>query len=670
MEFERRSTPFHDPGYPPIDFRSNLNDEQFAAVTAGDHPSLVLAGAGTGKTRTLTYRVAYLLERGVHPGNILLLTFTNKAAREMLSRVEDLTGFPGQAFWGGTFHSIGQRMLRMHGQPLGIEPNYTIMDQSDAESLLADIIRELHPQFLKDKNNPKAKVIANVISLSRNTCQSLDDVVMRFYPYFREHLTEFAQFFKAYTKRKIRQQVADFDDLLVYWLEILQTQEGIAHYYQERFHHILIDEYQDTNRIQAQIIDLIGARDQIMAVGDDAQSIYSWRGANYENILHFPDKHPNTRIFRIETNYRSTPEILRFANEVIQQFDPGQGFHKTLRPARGKRQPPLVIQVMNGRDEAAAVISRVKGLLDEGRYLKDITVLYRAHYQALDLQMELTRQNIPFQITSGVKFFEQAHIKDLVAQVKFAYNPQDSRAFHRFACLLPKIGNATAEKIYQAALAGARSSDAHVADMLTSRPILAKVPKAARKHWISLAATLEGIVQAAKNESPSQVVSLAAEGWYSDYIKTLYPNYRQRMDDLESLVGFARRFSSLQELLAQIVLLNSETSQDSVDPEEDQLRLTTVHQAKGLEFPIVFLLAASDGLFPLARAMENDGLDEERRLFYVAVTRAMDELYLTTPHMIQFGMNTKILQPSRFIQGVNPELFEMVRFHRKPSWRS
>lgn len=668
MEFEHRSNFPQDLEYPPVDFRSNLNDEQFAAVTAGDQPALVLAGAGTGKTRTLTYRVAYLLERGVHPGNILLLTFTNKAAREMLARVEDLTGVPRRAFWGGTFHSIGQRMLRMHGEPLGIEPNYTIMDQSDAESLLADVIKELDPQFLKDKNNPKTKVIANLISLARNTCQSLDDVVMGFYPYFREHINDFARFSQTYSERKKRQQVADFDDLLVFWLEILQTQEEVARYYQERFQHILVDEYQDTNLIQAQIIDLIGARDQIMAVGDDAQSIYSWRGANYENILHFPDKHRNTNIFRIETNYRSTPEILRFANGVIRQFHPGQGFFKTLRPSRGHSQPPLLIRVMNGREEAAAVISRITGLLDEGRSLKDITVLYRAHYQALDMQMELTRQNIPFQITSGVQFFEQAHIKDLVAQVKFAYNPRDSRAFHRFACLLPKIGSVTAERIFQAALAEADKSGEHVARTLISRPALAKVPKAARKHWESLTATLEGIVEAAGDRSPSEVVSLAAEGWYSDFIQTLYPNYRQRMDDLQSLVGFAGRFSDLQELLGQIVLMNSETSQTSVYPEEDKLRLTTVHQAKGLEFPVVFLLAASDGLFPLARAMENDGLDEERRLFYVAVTRAMDELYMTSPHLIQFGMNTKILQPSRFIQALDPTLYEMARFHRKPSW--
>ena len=392
-------------GYPPIDFRADLNDQQYTAVTAPAGPALVLAGAGSGKTRTLTYRVAYLLEQGVHPGNIMLLTFTNKAAREMLNRVEELTGVPRRAFWGGTFHSLGQRMVRMHGEPIGIRSNYTIMDQSDAESLLADVIRGVDALFLKDKNNPKAKVIANVISLSRNTCQSLEDSVNQFSPYFYEYIPQFETFFQAYQDRKLQQQVADYDDLLVYWLEILKNQEQVTHYYQDRFQHILVDEYQDTNKIQAQIIDLIGNRNQIMAVGDDAQSIYSWRGANYENILHFPENHESTEMYRIETNYRSTPEILNFANDVINQFDPGHGFHKELKPVKEPHIMPVMIQTTDGREEASIVIRRIHALLEEGQSLSDITILYRAHYQAVDLQMELTRQQIPFQITSGVQFF-------------------------------------------------------------------------------------------------------------------------------------------------------------------------------------------------------------------------------------------------------------------------
>jgi DNA helicase II / ATP-dependent DNA helicase PcrA len=668
MDLESWSSSPQQMGYPPVDFRAELNDEQFAAVTAPAGPALVLAGAGSGKTRTLTYRVAYLLEQGVHPGNILLLTFTNKAAREMLARVEDLTGVPRRAFWGGTFHSIGQRMLRMHGEPLGIQPNYTIMDQSDAESLLTDVIRGIDPYFLKDKNNPKAKVIANVISLSRNTCQSIEDSVMQFSSWFEEYVPDFEKFYNGYQERKKRQQVADYDDLLVYWLEILESQEQIAHYYQERFQHILVDEYQDTNKIQARIIDRIGSRNQIMAVGDDAQSIYSWRGANYENILHFPDNHENTEMYRIETNYRSTPEILRFANDIINQFDTGHGFHKELKPVRDSHLPPMMIQAMDGREEASIVIRRIQALLDEGRSLSDITVLYRAHYQAVDLQMELTRQHLPFQITSGVQFFEQAHIKDLVAQIKFAYNSNDSRAFHRFCGLLPKVGEKTAEKIFQTAYEEAQTTGEHIAEMFTTKPVLAKVPKGARDLWESLAATIQSLVKATATESPSRVVSIAVEGWYSDYIKALYPNYLQRMDDLQSLIGFAQRFTDLQELLSQLILMNSETSQKSIDPDGDQLRLTTIHQAKGLEFPIVFLLGCSEGLFPLKRAIDRGDLDEERRLFYVAVTRAMDELYMTSPRMSQFGGNTNFMNPSRFIQRVNPDLYEVVRLKRYSSW--
>ena len=420
--------------------------------------------------------------------------------------------------------------------------------------------------------------------------------------------------------------------------------------------------------IQAQIIDSIGNRNQIMAVGDDAQSIYSWRGANYENILNFPDNHADTEMYRIETNYRSTPEILAFANDIINQFDTGHGFYKELKPVRDSHLQPMMIQATDGREEASIVIRRIQALLEEGRSLSDITVLYRAHYQAVDLQMELTRQHLPFQITSGVQFFEQAHIKDLVAQIKFAYNPNDSRAFHRFVGLLPKVGEKTAEKIFGTAYMEAQTTGEHIADMLLTKAVVAKVPKGARDHWESLAATVQAVAKSAASESPADVVALAVDGWYSDFIKTLYPNYLQRMDDLQSLIGFAQRFTDLQELLSQLILMNSETSQKSIDPDGDQLRLTTVHQAKGLEFPIVFLLGCSDGQFPLKRAIDRGDLDEERRLFYVAVTRAMDELYMTSPRMSQFGGNTNFMNPSRFIQRVNPDLYEVVRLRRYSSW--
>ncbi len=668
MDFNSPPPNPRDQGYPPIDYKAELNEEQYAAVTAGKDAALVLAGAGSGKTRTLTYRVAWLLEQNVQPGSILLLTFTNKAAREMLERVEDLTGVSRRAFWGGTFHSIGQRMLRMHGSPMGYEPNFTILDKSDSESLLTQCIRNVDPTFLKNKNNPKAKVISNVISMARNTCCSIKDTVDFYYSYLEDWVPDFNKFFKAYTVKKKNQQVVDYDDLLEFWLQILKDQPEVASYYQNRFEYILVDEYQDTNKIQSQIIDTIGIRNQIMAVGDDAQSIYAWRGANYENILKFPENHDEAHIFRIQTNYRSTPEILDFANQIILQFGAGAGFQKELRPIRDSHIKPMMIQAMDSREEAQIVIRRISGLIDEGRSLKDITILYRAHYQAVDLQMELTRQNVPFQITSGVQFFEQAHVKDLVAQIRFAYNPGDSRAFQRFCELLPKVGEKTAEKIFITAQSEAATTGEHIAAMFSTKAVIAKVPKGARDLWESLVATIQEIVKTAETESPAEVMRVATEGWYSEYIKTLYPNYLQRMDDLQSLIGFAQRFDDLQELLSQLILMNSETSKDNIDPDGEQLRLTTIHQAKGLEFPIVFIMGCSENMFPLKRAIDSGDLDEERRLFYVAVTRAMDELYMTTPRMSSFGGNANFMNPSRFIQRVDPNFYDVVRMKRYSRW--
>jgi DNA helicase-2/ATP-dependent DNA helicase PcrA len=654
-------------GYPPIDFRADLNDEQYAAVTAPDGPALVLAGAGSGKTRTLIYRVAYLLENGVHPGNILLLTFTNKAAREMLSRVEDLTGVPRRAFWGGTFHSIGQRMLRMHGEPIGMKSNYTILDQSDAESLMTSVIRGVDAFFLKNKNNPKAKVIANAISLSRNTCQSVEDSIHQFTPYFEEFIPDFEKFYLAYQTKKKQQQVADYDDLLVYWLEILKTQEQIAHYYQNRFQYILVDEYQDTNKIQALIIDLIGNRNQIMAVGDDAQSIYSWRGANYENILTFPDRHPGTEILRIEINYRSTPEILSFANAIIQNRST-RGFDKELRAFKPSSQAPYIVQAMDTKEQAQFVINRIHGLLNEGKDAREIAILYRAHYQSLDMQMELSRSGIAYQITSGVRFFEQAHIKDMVAHLRLVYNPRDVSAFMRLAILLPKIGEKSAQKLYALAVEIAKSKQIDFIDALSDDVVIKKAPAVARQDWESLAQSLQDMKQVNDSGTPEEVVQMGLDGWYSLYLQGAYANYVSRMDDLSSLVGFAARFEEMQDLISQITLLTSEVSDRSMKDSDQSIRLTTVHQAKGLEFDVVFVIGAAEGLFPIRRAVESGDTEEERRLFYVAVTRARDELYLLYPKMNTKGGGSMFLTPSRFIQEVSKELYEPVRIRRNYGW--
>ena len=650
----------HSP-FPPIDFKAELNDEQYAAVTAPPGPSLVLAGAGSGKTRTLTYRVAYLLHQGVQPYEILLLTFTNKASREMLERVEDLTGIARRHLWGGTFHSIAQRILRVHGELVGLKRHYTILDEGEAETILKNVIQDIDPKFIKSKNYPKPKVVANLISYARNTCRPPREEADDRYPFLDGMADKIDQFYKGYQRAKLEQQVVDYDDLLEYFLRLLREQPEIRQQYEDRFKHILVDEFQDTNRLQSDIVDQLAGHHQVMAVGDDAQCIYTWRGADFDNIMRFEERHPGAEIHKIETNYRSSPEILNFANAVLSAQPAGLGFSKELRAIKPSRERPYFVPVMDTRGQARFIIERIEGLVDEGRDLSDIAILYRAHYQAMDLQMELTRLNIDYQITSGVRFFEQAHIKDFTAQLRFASNPADVSAFVRFTTLLPKVGPKTAERIHAFTRARAEKLEKNFCDVLTSEEVLKKVPNDAKEEWPSLAETLRELAAALTEKSPEELVQLALDGWYSSYIREIYPNWTDRADDLQSLISFASRYETMEELLAQLVLLASESNERSPEEQQNCLRLTTIHQAKGLEFPVVFVIGLADGTFPLKRTIDDGNLEEERRLFYVAVTRAEEELYLSYPMLNQQGNQVMRLNPSRFIQEVDPSRYETLR---------
>ena len=653
---------------PPIDFRAELNDEQHAAVTAESGPALVLAGAGSGKTRTLTYRVAYLLHQGVQPGSILLLTFTNKAAREMLERVEDLTGIPRRYLWGGTFHSIAQRILRVQGEAVGLKRNYSILDESEAETILKNVIQARDAKFIKTKHNPKPKVVKNLISYARNTRTSVRDEAADRYPFLDGIAEKIETFHKDYQEAKLAQQVADYDDLLEYFLKLLQENPEIAVEYQERFKHILVDEFQDTNRLQSEIVDTLASHHQVMAVGDDAQCIYTWRGANFDNILRFNDRHEGAALHKIETNYRSSPEILDYANEILRSQPSGLGFNKELRAVNRSGEKPYFVPVMDARGQAQFIIQRIEALSDEGRDLSEVAVLYRAHYQAMDLQMELSRRNIDYQITSGVRFFEQAHIKDFTAQLRFASNPADVSAFARFTCLLPKIGPKTAERLHRFVRTRAEKLEQNFADVLVSEEVLKKVPTDAQEEWPSLVETIRELIQALSEKPPGELVELALDGWYSGYLREIYPNWTERADDLQSLVSFAARYETLEELLAQLVLLSSESNERSPEDLKNCLRLTTIHQAKGLEFPVVFVIGLADGTFPLKRTIDEGNLEEERRLFYVAVTRAMEELYLTYPMLNSQGNSVNRLNPSRFVREVDASRYETLRVAPARSW--
>ncbi len=656
--------------FPEIDFRASLNDEQFAAVTAEPGPLLVLAGAGSGKTRTLTYRVAYLLSKGVRPGEILLLTFTNKAAKEMLHRVNDLTGVEASRFWGGTFHSIGHRALRMFGEDIGLPKNFTILDAGEAETLLKQTVETEDKAFFKDKTNPRPGPLFSVISLSRNTQLSIADTIEQHFPQYKDIQYLIPPFAAAYEKKKREQNVCDYDDLLEYWLRLLQKSPSVAQYFSDRFRHVLVDEYQDTNTVQSQIIDLIATHHRVMAVGDDAQCIYSWRGANFENIMTFEQRHPGTVIHRIETNYRSTPQILNLANGILLAQPKGRHFDKELRAARANGMKPQVVQTMDDREQADFIIRRMRSLIDDdGVSPAEIAVLYRSHFVAMEMQLALSRAGIPYHITSGVKFFERQHIKDIVAFVRFVYNPADTMAWERISALLPKVGEKSAQKIHAAAREHAALTRQDLIAVLETDDVKSRVPKAALDDWPSFCASLAEVAETMRASPPSAAFDMAINGWYGDYLRGAFADYIDRLEELKALVSFASRYDTMQDLLAQIVLLNGETSDRQVDPDAEAIKLTTVHQAKGLEYDVVFVIGLADGYFPGRRAIEDGDVEEERRLFYVASTRAKNELYLCYPRVAnRAGPGGMLLEPSRFLKEIDPGLYDNLKPPRRSYW--
>src|SRR6201993_3957531 len=430
-----------------IDYAAELNEQQLAAVTAPPGPILVIAGAGSGKTRTLTYRVAYLLENGIDPRNILLLTFTNKAAREMLGRVGNLLPVDASGLWGGTFHSVGNRILRRHGSVLGYSGGFSIMDREDQKDLIDTVVANagIDP---KEIRFPKGDVLAEIFSFVVNTETPLEELLTEKFPYFLPLLEKIAGVHARYEKKKKATNSVDFDDLLEKTLSMLQKHEGIASFYRRQFQFILVDEYQDTNKIQADFIDLLATEHRnVMVVGDDAQSIYSWRGANFQNLLEFPKRYPDALVFKIEMNYRSVPEVLEVANAAIAANV--DQFRKHLSATRdSKALKPALVALNNSAEQAQFLAKRIFDLRDESIDLNDIAVLYRAHYHALELQLELSRRGIPYQITSGIRFFEQAHIKDVTSFLRFVSNPRDEVAFKRMVKLLPGIGNRSADNLW------------------------------------------------------------------------------------------------------------------------------------------------------------------------------------------------------------------------------
>jgi len=665
-----------------IDYARELNPQQLAAVTAPPGPALVIAGAGSGKTRTLTYRVAYLLEQGIPADRILLLTFTNKAAGEMMRRVAVLLGRQLPSLWGGTFHSIGARILRSHADLLGYQRDFTILDRDDAKDLIKACIADAGIETKKGTHFPKPDVLCEIFSLAVNTHKSTAEILEEQFDYFEKITRQVADVQKRYIARKRATNAMDFDDLLALWLRLLQEHADVCEHYQRRFQFILVDEYQDTNRLQSDLIDLLAERHHnVTVVGDDAQSIYAWRGANFQNIFKFPKRYPDAKVFKIETNYRSTPEILKVANAAIAANT--EQFTKILTPARKSGLKPALIACSDAAQQAAFIAQRVAELPEEGVDLNQVAVLYRSHFHALELQLELTKRNIPFSITSGIRFFEQAHIKDATAYLKLVANPRDELAFKRVALLLPGIGAKGAEKIWKqfAERLKPHTPLSGPADTLSppggerdgargAYPVLSaalqacanSVPAKATTAWKQFVETISQLEDESTRKSAAKMLRIVMDAGYDDYLKENFANYRNRLEDLEQLAVFAYQFGSVEDFLTQLALLTNVEAEDgdAANRDAEQIRLSTIHQAKGLEFDVVFVIMLCDGLFPSARSMESaEGEEEERRLFYVAITRAKNELYLSYP-LIRAGYGSTgmdaMQQPSRFLSEIPRDL--------------
>jgi DNA helicase-2/ATP-dependent DNA helicase PcrA len=646
-----------------IDYERQLDEQQLAVVTAGGGPLLVIAGAGSGKTRAVTYRVARLLETGVAPDRILLVTFTNRAAREMLSRVDQLVKTDVKRIWGGTFHAMGNRILRRCAEVLGYQSNFTILDSEDAKDILEAAIEDakIDP---KARRFPQSSLLQDLHSLCINKDVTIRDLVAIEYVDLLVHIDDIERIFKFYAERKLKGNAMDYDDLLLNWKRALMEFPTVLSQWSQQFQHILVDEYQDTNKIQAEIVDLLaGANRNVMVVGDDAQSIYAWRGANFENIYRFKDRYPDAQVLKLENNYRSSPEIVALANASIKgnQRQFAKHLH-SVRPAAGER--PALVPLSSVDEQAAFVASRILELRDGGMALAEMAVLYRSHWQSMEMQLELTRRNIPYSIRSGSRFFEQAHIKDMVAHLRIINNPKDEPAWKRVLKLIPSVGKATAGAIWERI---ARADDPLVSVSRQEFPVKPRATEA----WKAFASLIDQLKSPDLADNPSAQMQLVLASSYTEYLRNAYENADSRIEDLEQLAHYAMRFASNEEFLSELSLVNTErfgvpdgpVAEDIAggDDEDDRVVLSSIHQAKGLEWRAVFIIWAAEGKFPSARSLKDDAtIEEERRLFYVATTRARDDLYLCYPLMDNdYGRMSVIQRPSRFISEIDAELFEV-----------
>ncbi len=656
-----RNTPVQARGAPGRDLARELNPEQGTAATFGTGPLLIIAGAGTGKTRTLVYRLAHLIDTGTRPERILLLTFTRRAAQEMLSRAERLVGSASRQVHGGTFHATGHRLLRRFGTSAGIPSDFSIMDQGDAVDLMQLSRASLGFGETK-KRFPKKETLHYIYSRHVNTDIPVDEILGREYSQFTEYKEQIAKIFLDYTERKGARNLVDYDDLLLFWLAMLESSDALADRIAGLYDYILVDEYQDTNTLQARILkQMCRTHSNIAVVGDDAQSIYSFRGASFRNILEFPREFPGTTMVALEQNYRSVQPILDATNTLISRAN--ERFTKNLWTKREGGEQPWLVTVQDESQQTRFVVERILELHENGTPLREMSVLFRAGYMSADLEIELANRKIPFEKWGGLKFLEAAHVKDVLAFLRILENPRDEVSWYRILLLLPGIGDATARQVIDRMANDAW--DPRAFHRFTA-------PPRARSAHASLGALLEQLRQGDDVDRPVGTDIARIRLLYDDILREKYDRVDPRLSDLDQLQTIAGGYPSRSAFLAALALEPPQSTQDLAGgsaEEDDALILSTVHSAKGKEWDAVFLIWAVDGWFPMARATnDDDELEEERRLMYVAMTRARNHLAVTYPlnsYSSRRGADYSIDQLSRFLDaGVRAQMQRVV-----PRWQ-
>lgn len=659
----------HD--YNEVDFEKNLNEEQLEIINNIEGPMLVIAGAGSGKTRTITYAVAKLLLSGVKAQEIMLVTFTNKAAKEMTNRVKQLLGKEPSGMWAGTFHSMGNRFIRRYANMVGIKPNYTIMDQTDSRSLMKLAMDEVDISKVGERF-PTASMAQRILSYSINCDKSIREVLAWKYPEFNAEKFEkkLKEVYTHYKKKKEEDGLLDFDDLLVYWNRLLE-EKTVGRMIARKIKYILVDEYQDTNHIQDEIIYKIAQLNpgnNVMVVGDDAQSIYAFRGANFKNILNFEDKYENCEKYKITYNYRSVPEILDLANNSIKQNE--FQHYKEMQPVRKSGVKPYLVNVTEDEEQAKFIANQVLKLRSEGYELNEIAVLFRASRHSLKIEQELQAKNIPFVVRAGVAFFEKAHIKDALAHLRIIENPYDEIAWNRIFNIIQGLGSTSGVKIFREI-----SQEDNPLETVLRKRFFNERMKGSRipsKGSANLIDHLKPMASFTNEDSPSDLLQLVSKQ-LKDYIKSHYENADERLEDLEELGIYAQNYPTIQRFLETLSLNKNNIGSKSVkggtqSENEKPMVLSTIHRAKGLEWRAVFIPMLCEGYFPSYRvADDQEAIEEERRVFYVAVTRAKDQLYLIAPALVQSWDGYRTAKNSEFIEELDSSVYQKssVKFKRK-----